>query len=307
MEEARDGSPLTLDHVVAFATRLCRDGSDDDADIRASGTVIGIEARLFDSCRVTAWRGVAERLHVEGTSSVWHARFFAAASAPVAIATVHMRADPALPAKAGGEVDDVEAAAQAEPKEPPSTRRREKIAAAACDVIARKGFANATMREIASAAGLHVPTMYQYVTSKDEMLELVYRWIMDSVRTDVIEAADPQQSATDQLRAVIGAIIKRGDRFRHRIGVLNRELKSLSPSARRRVITEYRGLLDQIASLIEAGVEAGEFRPVHPTVAANLVDAICDIWPLRPFAVGHVGLEAFATEVSDFVLAGLKR
>jgi AcrR family transcriptional regulator/acyl-coenzyme A thioesterase PaaI-like protein len=185
-------------------------------------------------------------------------------------------------------------------------KRREQIAAAACDVIARKGFGNATMREIADAAGMHVPTMYQYVSSKDEMLELVYYWTMASVRTDVADATAGYANAAQKLRATVRAVIDKGDRFRHRIGVLNRELKSLSPPARVRVLAEYRKLLRQIADLIEEGIASGEFRAVEPVIAANFVEAVCDIWPLRQFAVGQFGLIRFEEEIVELLLASLR-
>jgi AcrR family transcriptional regulator len=188
----------------------------------------------------------------------------------------------------------------------PADKRRAQIAAAASEVIARKGFGNATMREIADSAGMHVPTMYQYVASKDEMLELVYVWTMARVRTDVAQATVNCSTAAEKLRATITSIIDKGDRFRRDVGVLNRELKSLSPAARTRVLAEYRKLLLQIAELVSDGISTGEFRPVEPEIAANFVDAACDIWALRPFAVRQFGQKAFHDEVAELIIRGLK-
>jgi hypothetical protein len=44
-----------------------------------------------------------------------------------------------------------------------------------------------------------------------------------------------------------------------------------------------------------------------PEVAANLVEALCDVWPLRQFSVGKFGLEAFQREIAAFVDASLLR
>jgi AcrR family transcriptional regulator len=188
----------------------------------------------------------------------------------------------------------------------PAEKRRAQIAAAASAVISRKGFGNATMREIADAAGMHVPTMYQYVASKDEMLELVYIWTMARVRTDVAQATVNCTTATEKLRATITAIIDKGDRFGRDVGVLNRELKSLSPDARVRVLAEYRKLLLQIAELVSNGTSNGEFRAIEPEIAANIVDGVCDIWALRPFAVRQFGQKKFHDEVTEFILRGFK-
>lgn len=69
-----------------------------------------------------------------------------------------------------------------------SAQRREPIAAAAADVIARKGYAAASVREIEAAAHMQVPKLYQYVTSKEEVLELVYRWVIERLQADVEDA-----------------------------------------------------------------------------------------------------------------------
>ncbi len=45
-------------------------------------------------------------------------------------------------------------------------RRRQQIFVGACEVIARKGFAAASMREIAKAASITIPTMYKYIETK---------------------------------------------------------------------------------------------------------------------------------------------
>jgi AcrR family transcriptional regulator len=186
-------------------------------------------------------------------------------------------------------------------------KRRDQIAAAAAAVIARKGFANATMREIADMAGMHVPTMYQYVASKDEMLELVYNWTMARVRTDVAAATVNCSTATEKLRATITSLIAKGDRFRRDVGVLNREFKSLSSEARLRVLAHYRKLLLQIAELVSEGIAGGEFRPVEPEIAANFIEATCDIWPLRQFAVGQFGQNVFHDEIAEMIIRGLGR
>lgn len=186
-------------------------------------------------------------------------------------------------------------------------KRRDQIAAAAAAVIARKGFSNATMREIADMAGMHVPTMYQYVAGKDEMLELVYDWTMARVRTDVAAATVNCSTATEKLRATIASLVEKGDRFRRDVGVLNREFKSLSAEARVRVLAHYRKLLLQIAELVSEGIAAGEFRPVEPEIAANFIEATCDIWPLRQFAVSHFGQTVFHDEVAEMIIRGLGR
>jgi hypothetical protein len=65
-------------------------------------------------------------------------------------------------------------------------------------------------------------------------------------------------------------------------------------------------LLGQIAELIDGGIATGEFRPVQSEIAANFVEAACDIWPLRQFAVGSFGRDVFLEEIAELILSGLR-
>ncbi|MDW6024756.1 TetR/AcrR family transcriptional regulator [Mesorhizobium sp. BAC0120] len=308
------GKPVTIGLIVEFAGKLASAGA--TSGLRSGQ---GIEERdchvsLFSHGPCRELSGEAVALHAEARRMHWRVTVtnehgFAVASVQIDYAVTE-NANPtnAADRQNGGEgIASGQAEGTPLPEPSQGDKRREHIAAAAADVIARKGFANATMREIADAAGMHVPTMYQYVGSKDEMLELVYSWTMATVRTDVDAATASYTTATEKIRATISATIDKGDRFRHRIGVLNRELRSLSPQARTRVLAEYRKLILQIANVVKEGIDGGEFRQVEPEVVANLIDAACDIWPLRQFAVGQFGVDLFRREIGDLIVQAIRK
>lgn len=183
--------------------------------------------------------------------------------------------------------------------------RRARIAEAACNVFAEKGYAAATMREVAAAAGMHVPTMYQYFRSKEEILELVYSWTINRA----IAAMEPALSATGpagpRMRNIVRALHDMNHELRRETGVINRETRALSRAARDRVLGRYAGMVRQIADVIEAGQQEGVFRPLDAGLAANFVDALADVWPLRPFAVGSTDSAIYAAELVDFVWGAL--
>jgi AcrR family transcriptional regulator len=302
-----------LGSLTSFASRLAWSAIAPRITETRKPREAGCHASLF---REVAADGVldaeAVALHQDEAGSSWHVVFRDPAGEVVATVSLsYVFAPRAVGARIGAELSAVtdepsQKEVTAKAASAPGDQRREQIAAAAAEVIARKGFASATMREIADAAGMHVPTMYQYVASKDAMLELVYGHIMAQVRIDAAEAAAHFETAADRLRATIAALVDKGDRYRRGIGVLNRELKSLSPEARRRVLADYAKLIGQLADLIAEGVASGEFRPVNPVIAANFVEATCDIWPLRQFAVQRFGQAAFRTEVEELILGSLR-
>ena len=240
-----------------------------------------------------------------GPARLWEVTFYAPSGATVAKATVvkvaEHASEPPSARKAAGAV------ASRRKADDPVSDRQELIAEAAVEIIAEKGFAAASMREIAAAAGMHVPTMYQYVKNKEEVLELVYRWVIQRVRENLQPALELDLPATAKIDAVIAQLITGIDTMRRETGVLNRETRSLSRPARQRVLDDYAEIVGRIGDLVAGGVSSGSFRAVDPLLIANFIDALCDTWALRQFAFGPYDMATFEREVTKFVLYGLAR
>lgn len=179
------------------------------------------------------------------------------------------------------------------------------LIAAGTEVIARKGFANATIREIAEQAGVHIPTFYQHIASKDDLLELVYAREMKALEDDLEGVRHMEGTARDRLEKMIWAAIETSHHRQRQIGILNRELKSLRPEARTRVIAQYRRLIGRYEAVIRDGIRNGEFADIDPVVTANVMDMISDMWALRPFFFADHSLDAYKVAATAFVLNGL--
>jgi uncharacterized protein (TIGR00369 family) len=309
--------------LQAFADELAAFGAALGA---ARGTVIAPLETHVSHFRRSVSRALgaeAVPLHVGASSMVWQTSVYEAGGDPIAMVTHTFLVS--APDRAASidtaPADKGVAMVQANPAEGRKsdagrgrlsaevalTQRRAHIAASACKVISRYGFSASSIRAIADEAGLHVPTLYQYVDSKDEVLELVFHWLVDQVRMDIEVATQSCSTAHQKLLAIIGTLTWRGDQNRSRIGMLNRELKSLSPKARLQVMDEIQTLMRQIAAVIEEGVVSGEFRSVEPLVAANFVDAVVDVWALRQFSIKRIGVKAFEAELVRFLEAALLR
>ena len=285
-------------------------------------TILPLEAKAnyFRRCQCAALGGEAVALHVGPSTMVWQTSLHEAGGDPIAMVTHTLLVSAAAPdaALVAGNAPALEDGEAADAKRPVAARarpsaeasfnqRREHIAEAACKVISQHGFAGSSIRAIADEAGLHVPTLYQYIDSKDEVLELVYLWLVDRIRMDMTVATQGCATAHQKLLATVGALTWRGNQNRARAGLFNRELKALSPRARLRVLDEIQTLMQQIAAVVEEGVASGEFRPVEPLLVANFVDAVVDVWALRQFSIKRFGVKDFEAEVVRFLEAALLR
>ena len=183
--------------------------------------------------------------------------------------------------------------------------RKRQIFEGACRVIARKGFANASMREIAAAAGMPVPTMYEYIRRKEDLLYLIYESFMEGYREELESIAAEPAPSTTKIERAIAETVRSFDENHRYIKLMFQETRSLDASARRKVyeldaryIGVWRELLAALAD--ERGASRGQIE-----LWANLIYFLCTVWPLRYWSIGGHGRNAVTDSITAFVMRGL--
>ncbi|MGH8596440.1 MAG: TetR/AcrR family transcriptional regulator, partial [Gammaproteobacteria bacterium] len=106
--------------------------------------------------------------------------------------------------------------------------RRHQIFRAACRVLARKSFHEATVKELALEAGLAAGSIYIYLHSKDEILLLIADSMVAELEAKLPEirertADDPRCELLQVAQTVVDVI----DRYREAFSVLHHEVRYL--------------------------------------------------------------------------------
>ncbi|HLW69496.1 MAG TPA: TetR/AcrR family transcriptional regulator [Candidatus Binataceae bacterium] len=159
--------------------------------------------------------------------------------------------------------------------------RRRQIFLAACRVLARKSFHQATVKEIAVEAGLAAGSIYLYLQSKDAILLLLAESMVGELAEALpeIRAAsgdDPRRELLGIMRAALDVI----DRYREAFAVLNHEVLYLGRRP------QYRAPLHQIlepyiGALTQAVERGGQRGLLHVTDVPSVVEAVhmlCSGW-----------------------------
>ena len=135
--------------------------------------------------------------------------------------------------------------------------RRDELLAAAVRVFARKGYHTCRVSDIADEAGASHGLVYHYFSSKDEVLETIFRenWGPIAVAIEGIAATD--DAAPEQLRKVVALVLHAWRRDPETVRVLVREI-SRSPVLQER-IGEFQKAFDALEHVIVRGQERGEF------------------------------------------------
>jgi AcrR family transcriptional regulator len=146
------------------------------------------------------------------------------------------------------------------------------------EVFAWKGYANATMREIADAAGFSVASVYGFVDGKEALVAA----IMDRHGKRLLELHEAVVRETagsrDQLHEIIDLQVEYhlghpnfGRLFQHTTGLSFLAIEAAMDDSSRRRLHEVLALLE---GLFTRGIGAGEFAPVDVATAAILFSSI---------------------------------
>lgn len=183
--------------------------------------------------------------------------------------------------------------------------RRRQIFEGACKVISEKGFAKATIREIAVAAEMPIPTMYQYLDRKEDLLYKIYEYFM----TDLVESLQKWRRSTaptqDKLTALIKTFISEFDTNYKYIKIMFQETRSLTPESRHLVYDLDKKYINIVRDVLDEAVEDGTLKAINTELVANYIYFLCTVWPLRHWAIGKFGQDEVAASITEFMLGGI--
>jgi AcrR family transcriptional regulator len=105
--------------------------------------------------------------------------------------------------------------------------KRERLVAAACELVYRQGVAGTTLAHIAQAADVPVGNVYYYFKTKDDIIGAVVQAHGDRLESTLAELERRHRSPKARLKALVGVLAERADsiaQYGCRYGTLCSEL-----------------------------------------------------------------------------------
>jgi AcrR family transcriptional regulator len=181
--------------------------------------------------------------------------------------------------------------------------RYDGILEAACDVIARRGFHQASIREIARAAGLSLAGLYHYVGGKPELLFLVLDRSLDRLIADLDRALARARTPEARLRELIRTHLEFGFHHAAALKIINRDHELLEGGSRAEVAAKRQAYLERgLAVLRELDPHRRSPEALHS--ATNLLLGMLNGIATRPFLRSAEDTSELATQVGTLFLHG---
>ncbi len=148
--------------------------------------------------------------------------------------------------------------------------KREAVLRTAAQLFNEKGFAAATLDEVAVRLGVSKPTVYYYVDSKDAILFECVRKGLEMLQTAIRDVDAAGGRAIDKLEAAMRAYV---DIVTQDFGMcIIRVGEDPLPEDNRHKLRRMKAALDlEFRELIRAGVAEGSIAPCDPKLAAFTV------------------------------------
>jgi AcrR family transcriptional regulator len=185
----------------------------------------------------------------------------------------------------------------------PGPERRQQLIDTAIEVFARNGFHATSMNDVAEAAGVTKPVLYQHFASKRDLYRQLLGDIGAQLRETIAKATSdapgPRQQIEGGFRAYFQFVADHGDAYQVLFGSGTRRDEEFAAEARK----VEDSIADVVAGLIEVeGLDDGR-RLLLASAIVGLAEGASRAWLRTP---ADVDPSTLASEVSQLAWAGLR-
>lgn len=143
----------------------------------------------------------------------------------------------------------------------------------ATEFFFEKGYAATNLREVATAAGLKIGSLYNHIESKEDLLLQVMGGVIDDLVEAQREAIDVEGDAVERLRSAVECHIRFHATRAKEVHIGNSNLNSLSDEAREKIVAKRAGYSNVLEGLIREADQSGLAAALDPRLHTYSISA----------------------------------
>jgi len=185
------------------------------------------------------------------------------------------------------------------------SKRKTEIYEAAIQLFRAKGYAAASMRDIAEAVGIEASSLYSHIKSKEDILRDICVRCSKMFDEGMSEVLSSDESRLQKIRSLVHLHIHIATNYPGSVTVFNDEWKHLPEEAKEPFIASRRAYESNFRTLLREGMEAGEFTPRSTKVVFNILINSTKWLHHYPRKLADTEITKFEKDIIAFVEAGL--
>lgn len=188
------------------------------------------------------------------------------------------------------------------------SKKKERFLAVVLKLIHKKGFKATTMRDIAQELNFEVANVYNYIDSKQSLLEGYIFETQDEFHTAINPILDSTYSPKEKLRLMVSSYIRITTKRPYEQAILVNEWRNLKEPRLQEFITRRKDYENKLMAIIKEGVKQGQFRKLDIEMTAQTILA-----SLRWLHNKYLGSESSITPIEvekqlmGFIFEGISK
>ncbi len=152
-----------------------------------------------------------------------------------------------------------------------TTTKRDRFFAASLQLIHEKGFKATTMRDIAHKLNFEVANVYNYIDSKQSLLETYIFDLQDEFHDAIDAILDSTYSPKEKLRLTIASYIQITAKRPYEQALLVNEWRNLKEPRLQEFIERRKAYVNKVKTIIDSGVAKKEFRQLDVDISTQTI------------------------------------
>ncbi|HOO47379.1 MAG TPA: TetR/AcrR family transcriptional regulator [Deltaproteobacteria bacterium] len=181
-------------------------------------------------------------------------------------------------------------------KEETAIKNLARIFDAALTISNEKGFSAMSLRDLSSEAGLSMGALYSYISSKDDLLDMLLQQGRIVVFRVLLEQIAGVDSPRDRLKIAVQTHLYLSEIMQPWFYFLYMETKNFRKEDHKKAIESELFTENIFQEILDQGISAGQFRPVDVLLTSAVIKAMLQDWYLKrwKYERRNVSVEEYA-------------
>lgn len=161
--------------------------------------------------------------------------------------------------------------------------KREQIILSAIKLFSRKGYHNASLKELSKEADISYGNIYDYVSKKEDIFYLIHAHVHKCSQENIDVSLKGIKNPLEKLKRLIRAEVNFMYEWNDAVLLMYRETHILMKNKKylNNVLKKEKEHRERIASVLEECAEKGFLRPCDIVLVSNLIKIMCEVCVLR--------------------------
>lgn len=186
--------------------------------------------------------------------------------------------------------------------------RKEQVIRKAAELFKEKGYAAASMRDLAQMLGIEAASLYSHIKSKEEILRTLCFDMANEFRASLDKVEKQTGTASEKLRKGIIGHIQVMAKDLTASAVFMNEHRHLSQPWLRDFLLLRINYINRFKKILEDGIKSGEFKDtIDKKLAVMTLFSSLNWMPMWYDPVGKIEPEELGYQLADMLVNGIKK